>query len=289
MKTNENAGWDTIIRPRKRWLDIDLKGLVRYRDLIWLLVKRYFTLIYRQTVLGPLWVILQPLLTTTIFTVVFGNIANLPTDGVPKFLFYMSGNILWQFFANCLTTTSNTFISNRHLFGKVYFPRLCMPISTVVSQLINFLVQFAMFLIFVFVWARKPGSDVRPAARLMLLTPLMLIQLALLGLGFGIMISALTTRYRDLAMLVSFGTHLWMYFSPVAYSSSMVTQRFPALAGWYRLNPVTPVIDLFRATWLGAGEIAPVYSLISLGITLLVVAGGVLLFSHTEKTFMDTV
>ena len=158
MKTNENAGWDTIIRPRKRWLDIDLKGLVRYRDLIWLLVKRYFTLIYRQTVLGPLWVILQPLLTTTIFTVVFGNIANLPTDGVPKFLFYMSGNILWQFFANCLTTTSNTFISNRHLFGKVYFPRLCMPISTVVSQLINFLVQFAMFLIFVFVWAPRRAS-----------------------------------------------------------------------------------------------------------------------------------
>ena len=290
MQNNEGLPqWDTVIRPRRGWFDIDIKGLVHYRDLIWLLVKRYFTLMYRQTVLGPLWVILQPLLTTTIFTVVFGNIANLPTDGMPKFLFYMAGSILWQYFSSCLTTTANTFIGNRALFGKVYFPRLCMPISTVLSQMINFMVQFVMFLIFVAVYATRPGTVVRPEWRLILLTPVMLVQLGLLGLGFGIIVSALTTRYRDLAMLVSFGTHLWMYFSPVTYASSMISKRFPHLVGWYQVNPITPVIDLFRAAWLGTAEYDLRFNLLSMGITLLVVLIGVMLFSHTEKTFMDTV
>ena len=289
MQTPRAPEWDIVIRPRKRWLDIDVKGLVRYRDLIWLLVKRYFTLIYRQTVLGPLWVVLQPLLTTLIFTVVFGHIAQLPTDGCPKFLFYMAGSILWTFFANCLTNTSNTFIGNRNLFGKVYFPRLCLPISVVLSQMINFLVQFALFLVFVVVFTLRQGGGVRPNGALMLLTPLLLIQLGLLGLGFGIIVSALTTRYRDLAMLVTFGTHLWMYLSPVTYGSGMVAERYPALAGWFQLNPIAPVIDLFRAAWLGAGQPQPLYALISVGTTLLALLIGILLFSHTEKTFMDTV
>ncbi|MBQ8972885.1 MAG: ABC transporter permease [Clostridia bacterium] len=286
---HEDKHWDIVIRPRRRWLDIDIKGVYQYRDLIWLLVKRYFTLIYRQTVLGPLWVLLQPLLTTTIFTVVFGTIAGLPTDGMPKFLFYMAGSILWQFFSGCLTSTSNTFISNRNLFGKVYFPRLCMPISTVVSQLLNFLVQFAVFVGLVAVYALQPGTAVKPNGALITLTPLLLLQLALLGLGFGIIVSALTTRYRDLAMLVGFGTHLWMYFSPVTYSSSMVSQRFPQWARLYQLNPITPIIDLFRAAWLGAGSASARYMGISAGLTLLVLFLGVMLFSHTEKTFMDTV
>ncbi|MBQ8088996.1 MAG: ABC transporter permease [Clostridia bacterium] len=286
---HEDKHWDIVIRPRRRWLDIDIKGVYQYRDLIWLLVKRYFTLIYRQTVLGPLWVLLQPLLTTTIFTVVFGTIAGLPTDGMPKFLFYMAGSILWQFFSGCLTSTSNTFISNRNLFGKVYFPRLCMPISTVVSQLLNFLVQFAVFVGLVAVYALQPGTAVKPNGALIALTPLLLLQLALLGLGFGIIVSALTTRYRDLAMLVGFGTHLWMYFSPVTYSSSMVAQRFPQWARFYQLNPITPIIDLFRAAWLGAGSASARYMGISAGLTLLVLFLGVMLFSHTEKTFMDTV
>ncbi|MBE5807111.1 MAG: ABC transporter permease [Clostridiales bacterium] len=289
MTKDTRADWDIVIRPRRRWFDIDLKGVVQYRDLIWLLVKRYFSLIYRQTVLGPIWIVLQPLLTTTIFTVVFGNIAGLPTDGMPKFLFYMAGNILWQFFSKCLTDTSNTFIGHRNLFGKVYFPRLCMPISTVLGQLINFMVQFALFLGFVAYYATRPDAAVRPQWRLIALTPLMLLQLGLMGLGFGVIVSALTTRYRDLAMLVSFGTHLWMYFSPVTYASSMVAERYPALAGLYQLNPITPVIDLFRAAWLGAGQVQPKYSLISAATTLVVLFFGVLLFSHTEKTFMDTV
>ena len=290
MKTNENAGWDTIIRPRKRWLDIDLKGLVRYRDLIWLLVKRYFALIYRQTVLGPLWVILQPLLTTTIFTVVFGNIANLPTDGVPKFLFYMSGNILWQFFANCLTTTSNTFISNRHLFGKVYFPRLCVPIATILTELINFLVQFVLFLIMVaYCLLQRSGPAVTPNWRLIALTPLLLLQLGVLGLGFGIIVSALTTKYRDLAMLVSFGVHLWMYATPVTYSTSMIAEKFPQMMGLYMLNPITPIIELFRAAYLGTDVYSYGYNLQSVIVTVVVFTVGVILFSRIEKTFMDTV
>ena len=286
---NSKAQWDTVIRPRRGWFDIDLKGLVQYRDLIWLLVKRYFTLIYRQTILGPMWIVIQPMLTTIIFTVVFGNIAGLPTDGMPKFLFFMAGNILWHYFASCLTTTSNTFINNRNLFGKVYFPRLCMPISVVCSQLINFFVQFAIFIFFVIYYAVQPGTAVQPDWRLILLTPLLLVQLGILGLGFGVMVSALTTRYRDLAMLVSFGTQLWMYFSPVTYSASMISEKFPALEGIYMLNPITPIINLFRSAYLGVECYPMHYNLISVGVTMLVLVLGVMLFSHTEKTFMDTV
>ena len=289
QKHTSGAQWDTVIRPRRRWLDIDVKGLWKYRDLIWLLVKRYFTLIYRQTILGPMWIVVQPLLTTLIFTVVFGNIAGLPTDGMPKFLFYMAGNILWHYFSSCLTVTSNTFIHNRNLFGKVYFPRLCMPISTVLSQLINFFVQFAMFLCFVAYFALQPGSAVQPDWKLILYTPLLLVQLGMLGLGFGVMVSALTTRYRDLAMLVSFGVQLWMYFSPVTYSTSMIAEKYPHLLGVYMLNPITPVINLFRSAFLGA-EMYPIgYNAASLLITCAVTLLGVILFSRTEKTFMDTV
>ena len=281
--------WDTIIRPKRGWFDLDLKGVIQYRDLIWMMIKRNFTILYRQTILGPAWVIIQPLLTTLIFTVVFGNIAGLPTDGLPKFLFYMAGNTCWHFFSQCLISTSNTFVQNRNLFGKVYFPRLCMPVSTVLSEMINFFVQFALFLIFVIYYAVQPGSAVRPDGRLILLMPLLLIQLGLLGLGFGIIVAALTTKYRDLAMLVSFGVQLWMYATPVTYSSSMIADKFPHLLGIYMLNPITPVIELFRAAFLGVADYSLRYNLLSAGVTLLVVTLGVLLFSHTEKTFMDTV
>ena len=286
---NRKEQWTTVIRPRHGWFDIDFKGLIHYRDQIILMVKRYFTIMYRQTILGPAWIIIQPLLTTLIFTVVFGNIANLPTDGMPKFMFYMAGNITWHYFSACLTTTSNTFLSNRSLFGKVYFPRLCMPISTVFSELINFFVQFALFLIFVVFYAVQPNPTIVPNWKLILLTPFMLLQLGMLGLGFGIIVSALTTRYRDLAMLVTFGVQLWMYATPVTYSSSMIAERFPQLMGLYMLNPITPVIELFRAAYLGIADYSLHYNVISLGITLLVLALGVILFSHTEKTFMDTI
>lgn len=281
--------WTTRIRPKTGWFDIDFKDLWHYKDLVWMLVKRDFTLIYKQTVLGPAWVVIQPLLTTLIFTVIFGNVAGLPTDGMPKFMFYMGGNIAWSYFANCLTQTSNTFISNRNLFGKVYFPRLCVPISTVVSQLINFFVQFAVFLGFVVYYALQPNSVVQPNWRLIALTPLMLLQLGMLGLGFGIIVSSMTTKYRDLSLLVSFGVHLWMYATPVAYPASLIAQRYPALLGVYMLNPMTPLIELFRSAYLGSACYYMNYYWLSIAITVLVFVLGVILFSHVEKTFMDTV
>lgn len=286
---NKRQQWDTVIRPKRGWFDIDFRGLLHYRDLVWLLIKRYFSIMYRQTILGPAWVVIQPLLTTLIFTVVFGNLAGLPTDGMPKFLFYMAGNIMWHYFSACLTTTSNTFIANRNLFGKVYFPRLCMPLATVGSELINFFVQFVMFLCFVAYYALQPNPTVHPNWQLILLTPLMLVQLGMLGLGFGIIVSALTTRYRDLAMLVSFGVQLWMYATPVTYSSSMIADKFPNLLGVYMLNPITPIIELFRAAYLGAADYSLYYNFVSVGMTLVVLVLGVVLFSHTEKNFMDNV
>lgn len=281
--------WTTVIKPRKGWFDIDFKGLVQYRDLILLMVKRNFTVLYKQTILGPAWVVIQPLLTTLIFTVVFGNIAGLPTDGMPKFLFYMAGNVCWSYFSSCLTTTSNTFISNRQLFGKVYFPRLCMPFATVITQLINFCVQFMLFLVFVVYYAIQPETAVQPNWQLILLTPFLLIQLGILGLGFGIIISALTTKYRDLAMLVSFGVHLWMYATPVTYSTSLIAEKYPHLLGVYMINPITPIIEMFRTAYLGVPMYDVRYSLLSVGVTILVFALGVVLFSRTEKTFMDTI
>lgn len=281
--------WTTRIRPKTGWFDIDLRDLWHYRDLIRMLIRRDFTLIYKQTILGPAWVIIQPLLTTLIFTVVFGNIAGLPTDGMPKFLFYMGGNVAWQYFSHCLTTTSNTFISNRNLFGKVYFPRLCMPISTAFSQLINFFVQFALFVVFVIYYAVQPEPIVHPNFRLIALLPLMLLQLAMLGLGFGIIVSSLTTKYRDLALLVSFGVQLWMYATPVAYPASMIAQKYPQLLGVYMLNPMTPLIELFRSAFLGTPCYYMNYYWLSIAITMLVFLLGVVLFSRVEKTFMDTV
>lgn len=288
-KSHAGNYWTTRIRPKSGWFDIDFKDLWHYKDLVWMLVKRDFTLIYKQTVLGPAWVVIQPMLTTLVFTVIFGNVAGLPTDGIPRFMFYMSGNIAWSYFANCLTQTSNTFISNRNLFGKVYFPRLCMPLSTVISQLINFFVQFAVFLGFVVYYALRPDSAVQPNWRLIALTPLMLLQLGMLGLGFGIIVSSMTTKYRDLSLLVSFGVHLWMYATPVAYPASLVAERYPQLLGVYMINPMTPLIELFRSAYLGSACYYLNYYWLSIAITVLVFVLGVILFSHVEKTFMDTV
>ena len=286
----KSAGeWTTRIRPKTGWFDINLKELWQYRDLIWMLIKRDFTLIYKQTILGPAWVVIQPLLTTVIFTVVFGNIAGLPTDGMPKFLFYMGGNIAWQYFANCLNATANTFIANRNIFGKVYFPRLCMPLSTVFSRLINFGVQFALFAVFVVYYMLQPGSAVQPNWQLILMTPLMILQLAMLGLGFGMIVSSMTTKYRDLQLLVSFGVQLWMYATPVTYPASMIAEKFPGLLGVYMLNPMTPLIELFRAAYLGSQSYYLNYYWLSIAMTVLIFGAGVVLFSRVEKTFMDTV
>ncbi|MGM9597612.1 MAG: ABC transporter permease [Eubacteriales bacterium] len=276
--------YETVIKPKRAWFDLNLKELFRYRDLIMLFVRRTFVSQYKQTILGPAWAVIQPLLTTVVLTVVFGNIAGLAPSGVPTFAFYMCGSIAWGYFSSCLTATSHTFTANSAILGKVYFPRLVMPVSTVLSQLISFAVQFCFFLIFLFYYLIT-GANVHPNLWV-LLTPVLLLHLALLSLGVGIIISALTTKYRDLAMVVGFGVQLWMYATPVAYDLSMIPERF---LGVYMLNPVTPVITLFRYAFLGVGEPHFAAYGISWLITIAVLFVGILLFNRVEKTFMDTV
>ena len=276
--------FETVITPKRAWFDLNLKELLRYRDLIVLFVRRTFVSQYKQTVLGPAWAIIQPVLTTVVLTVVFGNIAGLAPAGVPSFAFYLCGSIAWGYFSACLTATSTTFTSNAAILGKVYFPRLVMPISTVLSQLISFAVQFLFFLLFL-IYYIATGANVHPNGWI-LLTPVLLLHLALLSLGVGIIISALTTKYRDLAMVVSFGVQLWMYATPVAYDLTLIPDQF---LGLYMLNPVTPVITMFRYAFLGVGEPHLVAYGISWIVTLAVLLLGVMLFNRVEKTFMDTV
>jgi lipopolysaccharide transport system permease protein len=277
--------WDLVIRPKSGWFDLHLYDLWRYRDLVSMFVWRDFVANFKQTILGPLWFIIQPLLTTLIFTVVFGNIAKLGTDGLPAILFYMSGIIGWNYFADCLNSTSNTFIANAGIFGKVYFPRLAVPLSIVISSLLKYGIQLAMFLAF-FGYYYVSSTTVHPNA-VLLLTPLLILIMAGLGLGCGIIISSLTTKYRDLRFLVGFAVQLAMYATPVIYPlSKLQGSRFLWLV---LLNPMTPVIETFRYGFLGAGTFRPEYLALSAGLTALVLVIGVLLFTHIEKTFMDTV
>ena len=267
----------------------NFKEVWQYRDLILLFVKRNFVSQYKQTILGPAWAVIQPLLTTVVFTFIFGNVAGLADCGaVPTFLFYMCGNIAWHYFSSCLTGTANTFIANSGTMGKVYFPRLCMPISTVLSNLISFGIQSAMFVIFLVIYLFIPGYEIRinPYA---FFAPLHILQLAMLGLGCGIIISACTTKYRDLRFLVGFGVSLWMYGTPVAYSMSLF--RGSILYRIVRFNPVTPVIEMLRYGFLGpeAGSLDWVSYGASWGFTAALLTCGVLLFNKVERTFMDTI
>ncbi len=286
MSTQE---FKTVIKPRSGWFDINLKELAEYKDLIFIFVKRNFTANYKQTILGPAWAIIQPFLTTVIFTIVFGNIAGLAPAGVPSFVFYFCANMTWSYFSSCLTATSHTFTGNAYIFGKVYFPRLVMPISTVISQLISFGIQLVFFIGF-WLYYLFATNSIAPNWWCIALFPLFIVQLALLGLGFGVIISACTTKYRDIAMLVGFGVQLWMYATPVAYDMSLVAEKFSAgLVKLYMLNPVTPIINAVRYAFLGIGSFDLNYYLISWGVTIFVLFCGILLFSRVEKTFMDTV
>lgn len=274
----------TVIKPKNGWFDINLKDVWRYRDLIMLFVMRTFTVQYKQTVLGPLWFIINPLLTTFMFTVVFGRIAKIPTDGVPDILFYMAGNTAWSYFATSLTQTSSTFVTNSTVFGKVYFPRLVVPVSVVISGLLNFAIQLVLFFVFLIYFMFK-GTDISPNIWLLYI-PVLILQMALLGLGFGIIISSLTTKYRDLSVLVTFGIQLWMYATPIVYPLSQVPNNMKTLA---LINPLTPVVETFRYAFLGCGEVPTAYLLIGWIGTIVVLFFGVVLFSRVEKTFMDTV
>ena len=207
--------WTTIITPRSGWFDLKLRELWKYRDLIALFVRRDFVSVYKQTILGPLWFLLQPLFSTVVFTIIFGRIAHIPTDGLPQSLFYMAGIVTWNYFSACLTKTSDTFVVNANIFGKVYFPRLTVPVSVVITNLVTFAIQFGLFLLFICYYSLQ-GAAIKPNVYIFL-TPLLLVQMAALGLGFGILVSSMTTKYRDLAYVVTFGVQLWMYATPVVY------------------------------------------------------------------------
>lgn len=274
-----------VIRPQRNLLDLRLGELLRYRDLILLFVRRDFVAVYKQTILGPLWYLIQPLLTTITFTIIFGRIASLPTDELPQFLFYMSGTVVWSYFAACLTKTSETFVQNAHLFGKVYFPRLAVPVSILISNLITFVIQFALFLVFVGYFLLR-GTNIQVNWLWIGLSPILILMMAGLGLGFGIIVSSLTTKYRDLRFLVQFGVQLLMYATPVIYPVSSIPERFQ----WIILaNPMTPIVEAFRFAFLGAGTVNTGQLLYSFGIMLVVVFLGSVIFNRVEQTFMDTV
>ena len=282
--TDRQQNWTMVISSRSGWLDIDLKELWRYRDLILLFVRRDFVAIYKQTILGPLWFLLQPLFSTIVFTVVFGKIANIPTDGVPPPLFYMSAIVAWNYFANCLTATSSTLVANAGIFGKVYFPRLTVPLSVVITNLLTFAIQFALFLCFLLFFYLR-GAAVKPNA-FIFLVPFLILQMGILGFGFGTLVSSLTTKYRDLTFVVSFGVQLWMYATPIVYPMSQIPERWQWL---FAINPMAAIIETFRYAFLGAGSIRPLHLGTSLGVTVVVLILSIILFRRIEKTFMDTI
>lgn len=274
----------TVVSAKRGLFNLNLKELWKYRDLVILFVKRDLKNVYKQTVLGPLWIVINPFLSTFVFTVIFGIIANISTDGIPQFLFYMSGNILWSFFSSCFNRASSTFLGNARIFGKVYFPRLVMPLSGIIYNSITFLVQFVMFAILVTVYALT-GANVHPNL-IVLALPILLIHIAFLGTGTGLIISSLTTKYRDLNVLVSFGLTLWMYLTPVVYPVSQIPESFR----WAMLlNPVAPVVETFRYAFLGSGSFEWFFLLISAAVTAVLLILGMIVFNQVEKNFIDTV
>ncbi len=281
----EPEKWDLIIQPHRHLFDLKLGDLWRYKDLVMLFVRRDFVSVYKQTILGPLWYLIQPLLTTITFTVIFGNIASLPTDGLPQFLFYMSGTVVWSYFAACLTKTSDTFVQNANLFGKVYFPRLAVPVSILISNLITFLIQFVLFLVFI-VYFLLQGTAIHFNWLWVALSPFLILIMAGLGLGLGIIVSSLTTKYRDLRFLVTFGVTLLMYATPVIYPASTIPARFQWII---QVNPMTSIIEAFRYAFLGAGTVNLNGLLYSFSFMLVVVVIGSVIFNRVEQTFMDTV
>jgi len=275
--------WTEIIKPKGKWFDLKLKEVWDYRDLISIFVRRDVISSYKQTILGPIWFFLGPLLTVVLYTFVFGNIANIPTDGIPAPLFYLAGTTLWNYFANCFSGASSTFTGNAHLFGKVYFPRLVAPLSMVISNLLRTLIQFIMFMAF---WVNYYVQGVVDFSWHMLWFPYLIVLMALLALGIGIAISAFTTKYRDLNNFIPIGVNILMYASPVIYPTSLVPAQFQKLL-WY--NPLQHIIDCFRYAFTGGGHLDLGGLLYSTLFTLIVLLVGIMLFNRTERTFMDTV
>lgn len=284
---HEHEHWDMILSPKAGIFDINLKEIWHYRDLLMLFVKRDFVAQFKQTILGPIWHFVQPIFTTIIFLMVFGKIANIPTDGIePKFLFYMSGITIWNYFASCLNATSNTFVANAGIFGKVYFPRLVLPLSVVISNIVKFSIQFLLlFALILFCFFFK-GTPIYISLN-WLIIPVLVFMMAAFGLGLGIIISSLTTKYRDFNILIGFAVQLLMYATPVAYPISFIKGK--SYASWIQWNPLSPIVETFRYAIFGHGsfEMSGLgYSAIFILITLI---AGLLLFNKVEKSFMDTV
>lgn len=277
--------WDSVIEPSGSLFSLNLKDVWRYRDLLRMFVKRDFVAFYKQTILGPLWFLIQPLFTTIIFVFIFGNLAAISTDGLPQPLFYLSGIVAWNYFADCLTKTSTVFKDNANIFGKVYFPRLIMPLSIVVSSLVKFSVQFIMLIVMLTYYTVFTDYSLNLSISIVLL-PVLLVIMAALSLGLGMIISALTTKYRDLSFLITFGVQLLMYASPVIYPLSAAPEKFKFIIG---LNPMTPVIEGMRYAMLGKGDLSIGTLIYAISITAILLVSGTLIFNKVEKTFMDTV
>lgn len=285
--------WDIVIKPKDKLFSVDFKELWRYRDLCSLFVKRNIITRYKQTILGPVWFVIQPALTVIMYMVVFGGIAGIPTDGVPRPLFYLAGTCTWSYFASCLNSTSNTFVSNAGIFGKVYFPRLVMPISSVISNLLQLGIQFGFFVIVYVFYAIIDPNCTAHLTWYALLLPLIIFMLAGLALGFGTIFSSLTTKYRDLQVLLSFLVSLWMYATPIVYPLSQTGSKFflgVPVHTFMCLNPVTPIIETFKYGFLGCGEFVGwrwlIYSFVFMCILLSL---GIVVFNKVQKSFMDTV
>ena len=283
QKNTTAEQWDSVIESRHSLFDINLKEIWHYRDLLVLFVRRDFVTVYKQTILGPLWFFIQPLLTTITFTIIFGNVAQLSTDGAPKIIFYMAGITLWNYFSTCLTTVSGVFNANASIFGKVYFPRLIMPLTIVISNLMKFAVQFLLFICFVVYFTLQ--NQIQPNSWI-LLTPFIIILMALISMGIGLILSSMTTKYKDLNQLIGFGVQLFMYATPVIYPSSSVPQNYQWVV---ELNPLVGLFDYMRYAYLGVGEFT-ISDLVYPSIfSIVILAVGVLVFNKTQKTFMDTV
>jgi len=284
---NPDKNWTTIIKPKDRLLSVDFRELWHYRDLCMLFVKRNITTQYKQTILGPLWYIVQPLLTTFTYMIIFGNIAKIPTDGLPQPLFYLAGICLWQYFADCITKTSNTFVDNANLYGKVYFPRMVTPISNVISNLLRLGIQLGLFLVVYIIYQCWIIPGQIHTNWYVLLTPVLILMTAGMALGFGLIFSALTTKYRDLQMLLSFFVSLWMYATPIVYPLSLIGDN--TMHHVMRLNPVTGIIEAFKYGVLGEGEFEWAMLGYDFGVMVALLAIGVVIFNKVQKSFMDTV
>ena len=277
--------WTMIIRPQEKLWKINLKEVWAYRDLITLFVKRNIVVQYKQTILGPLWYLIQPILTVIMNMVVFGGIAHMSTDGIPQALFYMAGNVCWFYFSDCLNQTSNTFVANQGMFGKVYFPRMVVPISTVLSNLLRFGIQLLLF-VAIWIYFFASGSDIHLTWTI-LLVPILVVMLAGLGLGFGILISSMTTKYRDLTILFTFVVQLWMYATPIVYPISMVTNE--TLHTIIMLNPMTSIIEAFKYATLGQGYFSWGALGYSFAFMCILMLWGIIIFNKVQRSFMDTV